>query len=200
MRALPPARYEYLEFKLVRVNIDYHLEYDKHFYSVPHHWVKHQVEVQASRDGIAIFFKGKQIARHARSAKQGAFSTDANHMPNTHRQQQEWTPERLLNWAKELGPNVVAVVQQMIVRKRHPEQAYRSALGLLNLSRQYDAQRLDRACQRALAIDGVTIKSIKSILKQGIDQLDSSLDEIAPSTEEPTLDDHDNIRGATYYH
>ncbi len=95
MRALPLTRYEYIEFKLVRVNIDYHIEYDKHFYSAPHHLVKHQVEVQDTRDGVALFFKGKQIARHARRYAQGTFSTESSHMPEAHRKQQEWTPERL---------------------------------------------------------------------------------------------------------
>lgn len=200
MRALPPTRYEYIEFKLVRVNIDYHMEYDKHFYSVPHHLVKHQVEVQATRDGVAVLFKGKQVARHARSYSQGAFSTEASHMPEAHRKQQEWTPGRLLNWAKDLGPNVLVVVQKMFARKAHPEQAYRSCLGLLNLSRQYDAQRLERACQRAVMIGSPSLKSIKSILKQGIDQLDLPLDEDNKSAEESNADSHENIRGSEYYH
>ncbi len=157
-------------------------------------------ELQATRDGVAVFFKGKQVSRHARSYRQGAFSTDANHMPEAHRKQQQWTPGRLLNWAKALGPNVVVVVQQMIARKAHPEQAYRSCLGLLNLSRQYDAQRLERACQRAVAIGSPKVKSIKSILQKNIDQLDLLRDEKDNSTEEPTSDDHENIRGSEYYY
>jgi len=167
---------------------------------VPHHLVKHQVEIQATRDGAAIFFKGKQVARHARCYRQGAFSTNATHMPEAHRKQQEWTPGRLLNWAKDLGPHVVVVVQKMFARKKHPEQAYRSCLGLLNLSRQYDAGRLDKACHRAVAIGSPTVKSIKSILKQSIDQLDLPLDENNSSTEEPNSEDHENIRGSEYYH
>jgi len=199
MRTLPATRYEYVEFKLARVNIDYHIEYDKHFYSVSHHLVKHQVEAQATRDGVAIFFKGKQVARHARSYRQGAFTTEASHMPEAHRKQQEWTPGRLLKWAKDLGPHVVAIIQAMIARKKHPEQAYRGCLGLLNLSRQYDAQRLDRACQRAVAIGSPSVKRIKSILKQSIDQLDLPLDE-EHNTTEATSENHENIRGSEYYH
>jgi len=200
MQSLPATRYEYIEFKLARVNIDYHLEFDKYFYSVPHHLVKHQVEVQATRDGVAIFFKGKQVARHARSYKQGGFSTEANHMPQAHRKHKEWTPERLLNWAKDIGPNVVIVVQQIIARKKHPEQAYRSCLGLLNLGKQYDMQRVDRACRRALFIGSVNVKSISSILKHGIDQLDLPLDQSEKTSEETSLNNHDNIRGSEYYH
>ncbi len=200
MRALPLTRYEYIEFKLVRVNIDYHIEYDKHCYSVPHHLVKHQVEAQATRDGVALFFKGKQIARHARSYSQGTFSTEPSHMPEAHRKQQEWTPERLCNWAKDIGPNVLIVVEQMFARKAHPEQAYRSCLGLLNLSRKYDAQRLERACQRALAIGSPYVKSIKSILKKGLDQLDLPFDENKQSEDKCNIDNHENIRGPEYYH
>jgi len=203
MRALPNKRYEYVEFKLARINIDYHFEFDKHFYSVPHHLVKHQVEVQATREGVAAFFKGKQVARHARSYAQGAFSTETCHMPEAHRKQQQWTPGRLLNWAKEIGPNVVELVQHMLARKKHPEQAYRSCLGLLNLSRQYDAPRLDQACQRAVKINSPYIRSVKSILKKAMDQLDLPLDEQntdAHSNEETKTSDHDNIRGPEYYH
>jgi transposase len=199
MRALPATRYEYVEFKLARVNIDYHIEYDKRYYSVPHHLVKHQVEVQAARDGIAVFFKGKQIARHARGYVQGGFSTEPSHMPESHRKHQEWTPERLRSWATNLGPNVLAVVELLFARKKHPEQAYRSCLGLLNLSRQYDTPRLERACHRAKLIGSPNLKSIKSILKQGIDQLELPLDDNT-KPEESNIQCHENIRGAEYYH
>jgi len=200
MKPLPASRFQFTEFKLARVNIDYHLEYEKHYYSVPHHLVKHQVEVQATRDSVAVFFKGKQIARHARNNAKGGHSTDSNHMPTAHRKHKEWSPERLLNWAKDLGPNIQLMTQTMLDRKPHPEQAYRACLGLLNLSRTYDKQRLDAACQRAVAIHSPYVKSIKSILKNGIDQLELSFDEQSTATEKPSCDDHDNIRGPQYYH
>ena len=200
MRALPLTRYEYIEFKLVRVNIDYHIEYDKHFYSVPHHLVKHQVEVQATRDGVALFFKGKQIARHARRYSQGSFSTEPSHMPEVHRKHHEWTPERLLNWAKDIGPSVLIVVEKMFARKAHPEQAYRSCLGLLSLSRKYDPKRLESACQRALKIGSPYAKSIKSILIKGLDQIDLPFDENNKTEDELKIDNHENIRGPEYFH
>ncbi len=200
IKLLPATRFQFTAFKLARVNIDYHLEYEKHYYSVPHHLVKHQVEVQATRDVIAVFFKGKQIARHARNNAKGGYTTDPNHMPTAHRKHSDWSPERLLNWAKDLGPNVQLMTQTMIDRKSHPEQAYRACLGLLNLSRKYDSQRLDAACQRAIAIHSPYVKSIKSILKNGIDQLELSLEEQRTTTETPACDDHDNIRGPQYCH
>ena len=198
MRTLPSVRYQYTEFKLVRVNIDYHIEYDKHFYSVPHHLVKHQLEAQASRDGIALFFKGQQVARHARSARQGGYTTDATHMPQAHRKQAQWSPGRLMNWAKGMGPNVLLMTQAMLERKAHPEQAYRSCLGLLNLSKTYDAKRLDNACQRAMSIGSPNLKSIKSILQQGLDQLALPIEE--QDKDNTLANDHNNIRGPEYYH
>jgi transposase len=200
LKPLPTSRFQFTAFKLARVNIDYHLEYEKHYYSVPHHLVKHQVEVQATRDSVAVFFKSKQIARHARNNAKGGYTTDTNHMPTAHRKHKEWSPERLLNWAKDLGPNVQLMTQAMLDRKPHPEQAYRACLGMLNLSRTYDKQRMDAACRQAVAIHSPTVKSIKSILKNGIDQLELSLDEQRTATEEATCDDHDNIRGPQYYH
>jgi len=202
MRALPATRYEYIEFKLVRVNIDYHIEYDKHYYSVPHHLVKHQVEVQATREGVALFFKGKQVARHARRYSQGSFSTEPNHMPEAHRHHLQWSEERLSNWADALGPHVLIVVKKIFASKKHPEQAYRSCLGLLNLSKQYDTARLNKACHRAVLIGSPRIKSIKSILKQGIEQLELPINDDA-SAEEKTGEEaacHENIRGPGYYH
>ena len=200
LRPLPTSRFQFTVFKLARVNIDYHLEYDKHYYSVPHHLVKHQVEVQATRDSVAVFFKGKQIARHARKNTKGGYTTDASHMPTAHRKHKEWSPERLLKWAQDLGPNVQLMTQAMLDRKSHPEQAYRACLGLLNLSRKYDKQRLDAACRRAIAIHSPQLKSIKSILKNGIDQLELSLDKQGTAIEKSPSDDHDNIRGPQYYH
>lgn len=139
MRPLPSKPYQYTEFKLARVNIDYHIEYDKHYYSVPHHLVKHQVDVQATRDTITLLFKGKPVATHIRNQRQGAFTTNKSHMPTAHRKQGEWSVQRLHLWAQDLGPNVVRMVDAMVHHSAHPEQAYRSCLGLLNLSRSYDA-------------------------------------------------------------
>lgn len=202
MRSLPGTRYQYTEFKLVRVNIDYHIEFDKHFYSVPHHLVKHQLEAQASRDGIALFFKGKQVARHARSRRQGAYTTDAMHMPQAHRKHDQWSPGRLMNWAKSMGSNVLQLTQLLLERKAHPEQAYRACLGLLSLSKSYDAKRLDNACQRAMMIGSPTLKSVKSILRNGLDQLALPLEEQGNTQDQSNTlsNDHSNIRGPEYYH
>jgi len=196
LQPLPSQPYCYTEFKWARVNIDYHIEYDKHYYSVPHHLVKHQIEVQATRDIVRLFFKGKQVAAHPRNQLKGAHSTDATHMPQSHRKQSEWSPERLLSWAKKTGPNVTRLVTIFLEKKRHPEQACRACLGLLNLSRSYDATRLDNACARAIAIGALNVRSVRSILEKGMDQLIDT----PSSTQEASCSEHSNVRGPSYYH
>ena len=195
LKPLPAQRYEYLDFKQARVNIDYHIEFDKHYYSVPHHLVKSQVEVQASRDSVAIFFKGQQIARHARSLRQGGFTTHKAHMPETHQHQQSWTPQRLTNWGKRIGSSTEKMVVVLLEHKQHPEQAYRACLGLLNLAKQYSPDRLEAACLRALHINAPRLKNVKSILKSNMDQLP-----LPTHPEQATMDVHPNVRGSDYYH
>lgn len=195
LKQLPAERYEYLEFKLARVNIDYHIEFDKHYYSVPHHLVKSQIEVQASRETVAVFFKGQQVARHARCARQGGFSTHTDHMPDAHRQHQTWTPQRLRSWGQRIGCSTEKIVATWLEQKQHPEQAYRACLGLLNLAKEYSPARLEAACLRAIHIQALRLKNVKSILKSNMDQLP-----LPPHPEQSTIDDHHNVRGSDYYH
>jgi len=198
LKPLPAKHYEYVEFKLARVNIDYHIEFDKHYYSVPHHLVKSQVEVQASQDSVAIFFKGQQVARHARSLRQGGFTTDTHHMPETHRKHQTWTPERLISWGAKIGPATQSIVRDMLEQKKVPEQAYRVCLGLLSLAKKYTPQRLEAACLRAQHINARRLANIKSILESNMDQLPLPLSPQASQT--PQTESHRNVRGADYYH
>ncbi|MCP5016552.1 MAG: IS21 family transposase, partial [Ketobacter sp.] len=170
LKPLPSQPYQYADIKLARVHIDYHIEYDKHYYSVPHHLVKVQVEVQATDTTVAIYHQGQRVACHPRSHRQGAHSTCTEHMPRPH-QQQQWSPERFLSWAKEIGDATHAVVSHILQEKRHPEQCYRRVLALLNNARKYGRDRLDNACQRALLINSPTRSSVESILKQGLDRI-----------------------------
>jgi len=195
LKPLPAQRYEYLEFKHARVNIGYHIEFDKHYYSVPHHLVKSQVEVQASRDSVAIFFKGQQIARHARSLRQGGFTTHKTHMPEAHQHQQSWTPQRLMNWGKRIGSSTEKMVEVLLEHKQHPEQAYRACLGLLILAKHYTPDSLEAACVRALHINAPLLKNVKSILKSNMDQLP-----LPTHPDQSTMDVHPNVRGSDYYH
>lgn len=199
LRALPTQAYQYAEIKQARVHIDYHLEYDKHYYSVPHHLVKQSVEVQASEQAIAIYHQGQRVASHVRSYRKGAHSTCPEHMPQNHRAMSEWSPERFLRWAADIGPQTAEVVKHLLQEKRHIEQSYRRILALLSNAKKYGRERLNNACGRALLINSPTRSSVESILKQGLDQVAV---ETQSNTiqEELCLDNHENIRGEDYYH
>ncbi len=192
---LPKDRYELTEIKQARVNIDYHLEFDQHYYSVPYALVREQVEVQATAELLRVRHRGKQVACHVRSRRKGGFTTCAEHMPRRHRKHQQWTPGRLLNWAQDTGPEVLTFVQQLLQGRAHPEQGYRACLGVLNLSRSYGAERLNAACARALQLKAFRVKSVQSILQQGLDQVPLEVE-----SETPAIGVHENVRGAHYYH
>lgn len=205
LRPLPSHPYEYAEIKQARVHIDYHVEYDKHYYSVPHHLVKERVEVQATASAIAICHHGQRIASHPRSYRKGSHSTCAEHMPHSHRAMGAWSPERFLQWATDIGESTREVVRHILQEKRHKEQSYRRILALLSNAKKYGRDRLNNACRRALTINSPTRSSVESILKNGLDQLplDTNPDTGANTQEQEeqlNLDLHENLRGEAYYH
>ena len=199
LRALPTQSYQYAEIKQVRVHIDYHIEYNRHYYSVPHHLVKQVVEVQATDATVAVYTHGQRVASHPRSYRQGAHSTCAEHMPRAHRTMTEWSPERFLKWAGDIGVETREVVSHVLQEKRHTEQSYRRILALLSNTKKYGRERLNAACARALLINSPTRSSVESILKQGLDQQPIEPADNAVQ-EELCLDDHENVRGEAYYH
>ena len=194
LQPLPRQPYRYLDIKPVKVNIDYHVQYQQHHYSVPHQYVGETLELHASDTLVILYFRQRQVAAHPRKHQPGT-STEANHMPKRHQKQQQWTPGRLKNWAKGMGPEVLAWVDTQLTTKDHPEQAYRVCLGLLNLSRDYPSQRLDTACKIANREGLLRLKHIKSILQSNRDQLPEQLD---LQVELPQ--DHENIRGPHKFH
>jgi hypothetical protein len=191
---LPAQPYRYVDIKPVKVNIDYHVEYQQHHYSVPHQYVGETLELHASNTLVTLYFRQRQVASHPRKHQPGA-TTEAAHMPERHQKQQQWTPGRLKNWAKAIGPEVLRWVDIQLTTKAHPEQAYRVCLGLLNLSREYPAQRLNAACKIAIRAGLLRLKQIKSILQSNRDRLPEQLE---LSVELPQ--DHDNIRGPKNFH
>ena len=195
LKTLPAQPYRYVEIKTVKVNIDYHVQFNQHHYSVPHQYVGERLELHAGETLIQIYFKGNLIASHPRITGFG-MSTTAVHMPTQHERHQKWTPARLLKWARDIGPSTQAWVQHQLDVKDHPEQAYRVCLGLLNLSRSYPTSRLDNACKIANKQSLFRLKQIKSILKSNRDQLPEQLE--IPSTELPQ--DHENVRGPQHFH
>jgi len=193
LRPLPEQPFEYAEWRKARVNIDYHVEVDRHYYSVPYQLVRQQVEVRLTQTTVEILHRGQRVASHLRSCDRGRHTTISEHMPRHHREYLEWSPSRLIRWAQQIGPAAAAVVEQILVSRAHPAQGYRACLGILRLSRP-DRARLEAACGRALALNALSYKSIASILKHGLEKqpLPASLPLMLPMT-------HAHIRGAHYY-
>jgi len=195
LRPLPLKPYVIQHFKKARVNIDYHFELEGHYYSVPYHHCKEQIEIWYSSDFVSCYLKGKCIARHERNYKIGAHSTIAEHMPKAHQKHLEWTPGRFINWAAAIGTGTLELVTYLLENRPHPEQGYRSCLGLLALERKYGTKRLESACLHALALGTRSRKSVLSILKSGLD--------LQPIKKEDFIsilpDKHENLRGSDYY-
>ena len=181
------------------MHIDYHIEYDKHYYSVPHPLVKQAVEVHATDSLVVICHQGQRVASHPRSRRQGAHSTCQEHMPQAHQAMQGWSPERFLNWAGDIGAETRELVSCLLQEKRHREQSYRRVLALLSNAKKYGRERLNQACGRALLIGSPTRSSVESILKQGLDRITLETPRLAVQ-EELSLDHHENVRGEDYYH
>ena len=199
LQPLPTHRYAYQHLKKARVHIDYHIDYEHHYYSVPYTLLKQEVEVHANAQSVVIYHQGARVAIHARSYRKGGHSTLPEHRPKAHQAMAEWSPKRFLGWAASIGSETRAVVEHILQEKRHPEQSYRRILALLSNAKKFSPERLNRACGRALLINSPTRTSVESILKQGLDQSDLADAKMAQQTE-LGLDDHENIRGESYYH
>lgn len=197
LKPLPSTRFELPEWKVnVGVNIDYHFEFQHHFYSVPYPLVGKRIDVRATAAMVEAFHKGRRVASHQRSRKRGGFTTDPAHRPDSHRRYAEWTPSRLTRWAEKIGPNAAAVVAETMRRRPHPEQGFRSCLGLIRLSKRYSPESVEAACQRARAIASPSYRSVRSILKNVLEK-QPLLPLLADAKD--TIIYHDNIRGPEYY-
>jgi transposase len=194
LQPLPATHYVFAEWGKARVNIDYHIAVFGSYYSVPYTFIKKEVDVRSSGLVIEILFEGKRIASHPRSYHKGSYSTNGDHMPKAHRCYVEWEPQRLVRWAAQTGPNTSGLVAAILERYVHPQQGYRSCLGLLRLEKIHGADRLEAACALALKAKATSYKSVKSILT-------SKLDQMAPceDIQQATLPEHKNVRGASYY-
>ena len=195
LRPLPATRMPIARFKRARVNIDYHIELDGHYYSVPHRLVRAQVELRVSATTVEILSGNQRVAVHPYSARRGAHTTTAEHMPASHRAHREWTPARLIAWGERIGAATAAVVRWQTEHRPHPEQGYRACLGLQRLARQFGDARLEAACARALSIRSPTYRSVSSILVAGLDR-----QQVPAEPAQAALPLHDNVRGPDYYH
>jgi transposase len=193
LKPLPSKRYEYADFKKVRAHIDYHIELEGHYYSVPSQLRKKELEAWFTAYKVEIFYKGNRIATHARSYEKGKFTTIPEHRPESHKQYYEWTPSRIINWAAQTGPETAALVEGILASRPHPEQGYRSCSGIMSLGKKFTPERLEAACTRAVGIKSYSYKSVQSILKAGLDK------QPMPQHKEVTPIEHENIRGDRYY-
>ena len=194
LKPLPAERYQHGEWKTVRVNIDYHVEFDRHCYSVPYQLIQQQVEIRATATTVEIFHKGTRVASHARSHAAHRCTTTHEHRPKAHQRHLEWTPSRIVEWSSKIGPETARVVDRILDGKPHPEQGYRSCLGIIRLGKKYPHARVEAAAHRALAFNVCSYKSLKSILEN---HLDGQAPETAPESRPPA--DHPNLRGPGYY-
>ncbi len=195
LQPLPAQPYTFAVWKKARVNIDYHIDVERHYYSVPYQLVKTEVEARLSAATVEIFHRGKRVASHRRSWRRGRHTTVAAHMPRPHREYAEWTPRRLVAWARKSGPATAELIEHILGQRPHPQQGFRSCLGILRLGKRYGEDRLEAACRRALHIRSARYKSIESILRHGLDR--EPLPEPGPKAR-PI--DHGNVRGPKYYH
>jgi transposase len=196
LKSLPIHRFVFAEWKTARVNIDYHIEVDRHYYSVPYQLIHEKVEVRLTGTTVEIFLKGRRVASHLRSYLPGKHTTMREHMPKSHQKHLEWTPSRLIQWAGTIGPQTQKLISFILENRPHPEQGYRSCLGVLRLEKRYTPKRLEAACARALAFKAYSYRNVESILKNGLDQ--QPLAPSSPQTPLPLLE-HENLRGKQYY-
>jgi transposase len=196
LKPLPVHPYVFAEWKCARVNIDYHIEVDHHYYSVPYPLVHEKLDVRFTDTSVEVFSKGRRVASHRRSYRQGAHTTLREHMPKSHQRYLEWTPSRLIRWAGQIGPHTQNLVACILENRPHPEQGFRSCLGLLRLRKTYSPERLEAACARALQMKAYSYKNVDSILKNGLDR--QPLTPASSQTPLPLLE-HENLRGREYY-
>ena len=191
--ALPQERYTRRNFKSLKVQFNYHiyLSDDKHHYSVPYRYRARQVQVIYTDAVVEIFYKNTRIAFHKRNRTANGYTTIKEHMPSHHQAMSDWNPERLINWAANIGEHVKAVIEHILEHRQHPEQAYKVCLGILNLAKKFEAERLNKACQRAIDFQHYSYKGIKNILEKRLENRQLDCFEALP--------EHQNLRGNRYY-
>jgi transposase len=194
LKPLPAQQYRIGRWRSAKVNIDYHVEVDRRYYSVPYQLRGERLEVCVREKTVEIYREQKRIALHPVVPRRGMHSTLKEHMPQEHRYMQEWSPSRFLSWGAKIGSETQQQIAALLESRAHPEQGYRACLGLLRMEKRYGRERLEAACRRANHFGIVSMRRIKSMLEHGQDRL---------SIEEPRASSrsaHGNVRGGTYYH
>jgi len=194
LKPLPSRPFETGVWKTARVAIDYHVQYEWHYYSVPYQLIHQEVEIRATVRTVEVFHNGLRICSHRRSSRRGGHTTCTEHMPKAHREYVEWTPERLVRWAEKTGPQTAKLVKAVMEVRDHPQQGFRSCLGIMRLAKDYPVARMEAAAQRALHYGLLSYKGLKRILESGLDGV-STEDE----PDLPPAPPHANVRGEEYY-
>lgn len=195
LKPLPPQRYEMAEWKKAKANIDYHVLADHNYYSVPYQLVHADLDLRLTATTVEIFHANRRVASHVRAYGKGHYTTDPQHRPAAHQRHLEWTPSRIIQWAESSGPHTAQLVQAILTNKPHPEQGYRSCLGVLRLGQRFTTERLEAAAKRAIQIQATSYSSVKSILEHGLDRVAVEPDQ---SGSQP-IAAHANVRGPEYY-
>src|SRR5271169_2950197 len=194
LTTLPADDWEFAEWRRARVNLDYHIEVHDFLYSVPHALIRAEVEVRIDARTVEIFHRGKRVAAHQRRYMGRKHGTDPDHMPSSHRHYAEWTPDRFRRWAGKIGPNTEGLINAVLASRPHPEQGFRTCLGILRSYRGIDAARVEAISNRALELGVLNCKGVAALLAR-------KPDDAAAKNEPPaTLFDHANLRGPGYYH
>jgi transposase len=195
LKPLPVEPYVFAEWHLRRVGIDYHVDVERHYYSVPHRFAKDAVEVRLTARTVEVFAKGERIAAHLRSSGNGKHTTVRDHMPSSHRRYADWTIERIRRDAAVIGPSTAALCDLILEERSHPEQGFRACLGIVRLVKAFGPLRVEAAAARALDIGARTYGSVRSILDNNLDR------HAAPHRGPDSVAIlHRNIRGRDYYH
>ena len=195
LKPLPVEAYVFAEWRIRRVGIDYHVDVERHYYSVPHRFAKEPVEARLTARTVEIFVKGERVAAHMRGSGNGKHTTVPEHMPASHRRYAGWTIERIRRDAAAIGTSVATLCELILEERSHPEQGFRACLGIVRLVKAFGQERVDAAAARALEIGARTFGSVKSILDNNLDR------QAAPRRAEDGLAlQHRNIRGSRYYH
>jgi transposase len=198
LKPLPATRYQFGEWKTARVNIDYHIEVERHFYSVPYALVHQKLDVHLTAETVEVLHRGVRVASHVRSYEEGEATSLTEHRPKSHQKYLGRTPSRLIEEAQQTGPCTGQLVEAILAAKRHPEMGFRSCLGILRLAKTYPVERLEAAARRCLRARAYNFRSMDSILKNQLDRLPDP--EGAPGAlPAQTTVEHDNIRGADYF-
>ena len=201
LKPLPSEPFEFAAWKEVKPSLDYHVEVEKHYYSVPHALIKEKMWARITERTIEVFHNGRRVAAHVRSSSNRKHTTIDDHMPSSHRRYAEWTPERIVRRAAEIGPSTSALIEIIMREKRHPEQGFRASIGIIRLAKGYARERFEAACSHALAIGARSYRSVESILRTNADQARLRHDDRNASADAAGgAIAHDKIRGPNYFH